>query len=174
VALLVFSVFLGWFPIGLSSPIGVPSDQVTFWQWLHHLILPALTLSFIQFASIALHTRQKMVDVMESDYVQFATARGETRWSIVRRHGLRNILLPGITLQFAAFSELFGGAVLTETVFSYPGLGSAASEAGMSGDIPLLLGVTLFSAAFVFTGNLIANLIYGIVDPRIREGSSGG
>ena len=136
--------------------------------------LPALTLSFMQFANIALHTRQKMVDVMESEYVLFATARGESRWSIVKRHGLRNIVLPGITLQFAAFSELFGGAVLTETVFSYHGLGSAAAEAGMASDVPLLLGVTLFSAIFVFTGNLIANLIYGIVDPRIREGSRGG
>lgn len=174
IMLLVFSVFLGWFPIGLSSPIGVASGDVTFWQWLHHLILPALTLSFIQFASIAMHTRQKMVDVMESDYVLFATARGESTWSIVRRHGLRNILLPGITLQFASFSELFGGAVLAENVFTYPGLGSAASSAGLSGDFPLLLGITIFSAAFVFVGNLIANLIYGIVDPRIREGSTGG
>lgn len=174
VALLVFSVSLGWFPIGLSSPIGVASADVTFWQWLHHLILPALTLSFMQFANIALHTRQKMVDVMESEYVLFATARGESWSSIVRRHGLRNIALPAVTLQFAAFAELFGGAVLTETVFSYPGLGSAASQAGMSGDVPLLLGVTLFSAIFVFTGNLIANVIYGVVDPRIREGNYSG
>ncbi|MDD5953148.1 MAG: ABC transporter permease [Oscillospiraceae bacterium] len=174
VMLLIFSVSLGWFPIGLSTPIGVASSDVTFWQWLHHLILPAVTLSFMQFANIALHTRQKMVDVLESDYVLFATARGESKWSIVKRHGLRNIMLPAITLQFASFAELFGGAVLTENVFSYPGLGSAASEAGMAGDVPLLLGITLFSAAFVFTGNLIANLIYGVVDPRIREGSSGG
>lgn len=174
IMLLIFSVLLGWFPIGLSSPIGVASSDVTFWQWLHHLILPALTLSFIQFANIAMHTRQKMVDVMESEYVLFAMARGESTWSIVKRHGLRNILLPGITLQFAGFSELFGGAVLAETVFTYPGLGSAASSAGLSGDFPLLLGITLFSAGFVFVGNLLANLIYGIVDPRIREGSTGG
>ncbi len=172
--LLVFSVGLGWFPIGLSSPIGTASEDVTFWQWLHHLILPALTLSFIQSASIAMHTRQKMIDVMESDYMLFAQARGESTFQMVRRHGLRNILLPAITLQFAGFSELFGGAVLAETVFTYPGLGSAASGAGLSGDFPLLLGITVFSAIFVFTGNLIANLIYGVVDPRIREGSTGG
>jgi peptide/nickel transport system permease protein len=88
----------------------------------------------------------------------------------VRRHGLRNIALPALTLQFASFSELFGGSVLAENVFSYPGLGSAASLAGIRGDAPLLLGVALFSVFFVFIGNLSANLLYGVLDPRIREG----
>lgn len=172
--MLVFSVFLGWFPLGFSSPIGVANSDVTIWQKIHHLILPALTLSFLSFANIALHTRQKLVDVLESDYVLFAKARGESRWEIMRRHGFRNILLPAITLQFASFAELFGGSVLAENIFSYPGLGSAVSEAGLKGDVPLLLGITLFSALFVFTGNFIADLIYRAVDPRIREGSTSG
>ena len=166
--LLVFSVWLGLFPIGFSSPIGVASEDVTFWQRLHHLILPAFTLSFTSFANIALHTRQKLIDVLHSDYVLFARARGESRRDILRRHGLRNILLPALTLQFASFAELFGGSVLAENVFSYPGLGSAVSEAGLSGDVPLLLGITLFSTLFVSVGNMIANLLYGIVDPQIR------
>ena len=167
--LLVFAVWLGWFPMGFSTPIGMLNSEVSVWQRLYHLFLPALTLSLMSFANIALHTRQKLIDVMESEYVLFARARGEGSWSLLRRHGLRNILLPALTLQFASFSELFGGSVLAENVFSYPGLGSAVSEAGLNSDVPLLLGVTLFSALFVCAGNLIANLLYGVVDPQIRE-----
>ncbi|MBE6940630.1 MAG: ABC transporter permease [Ruminococcaceae bacterium] len=167
--LLVFAVWLGWFPVGFSTPIGMLDSEVTIWQRLHHLFLPAFTLSLMSFANIALHTRQKLVDVMESEYVLFARARGEGKWTILRRHGLRNILLPALTLQFASFAELFGGSVLAENVFSYPGLGSAVSAAGLNSDVPLLLGVTLFSALFVCVGNMIANLLYGVVDPQIRE-----
>lgn len=169
VFLLIFSVTLKWFPIGFSSPIGVSSENVTIWQRLHHLVLPAFTLSLMSFANIALHTRQKFIDVLNSEYVLFARARGENKWTILRRHGLRNILLPGLTLQFASFAELFGGSIMAETVFSYPGLGSAVSAAGLNSDVPLLLGVTLFSALFVCAGNMIANLLYGIVDPQIQE-----
>lgn len=167
--LLVFSVKLGWFPIGFSSPVGIAQDDVTLWQRLHHLILPAVTLSFASFANVALHTRQKLIDVLNSEYVLFARARGESESSILVRHGLRNILLPAVTLQFASFAELFGGSVLAENVFSYPGLGSAVSAAGLGGDVPLLLGITLFSALFVCVGNMIANLLYGVIDPQIRE-----
>lgn len=168
--LLLFSVYLGLFPIGLSAPIGTLSSEVSLAQKLHHLFLPALTLSLTSFASVALHTRQKLIDVLESDYVLFAVARGEDRASILKNHGIRNIILPAVTLQFASFAELFGGSVLAENVFSYPGLGSAVSAAGLNSDVPLLLGVTLFSALFVAVGNMIANTIYGLVDPQIREG----
>ena len=169
VFLLVFAVWLKWFPIGFSSPIGVLSKDVTLAHRLYHLALPAFTLSLMSFANIALHTRQKLIDVLNSEYVLFARARGEGRWMILRRHGLRNILLPAITLQFASFAELFGGSVMAENVFSYPGLGSAVAAAGLNSDVPLLLGVTLFSALFVCVGNLIANLLYGVIDPQIRE-----
>lgn len=173
VFLLVFSVWLGWFPIGLSTPIGVAGSEVTVWQRLYHLALPALTLSFVSFANVALHTRQKLVEVLESDYALFARARGENTLTVMKRHGFRNILLPAVTLQFSSFAELFGGSVLAENVFSYPGLGSAVSAAGLNSDVPLLLGITLISTLFVFTGNLIAEIIYGVVDPRIREERQG-
>jgi len=173
VLLMVFAVWLGWFPVGLGIPAGALAEEVTIADRLHHLILPALTLSIVGVAGVALHTRQKLMDVMESDYVLFAKARGERGFTLLRRHGLRNIALPAITLQFASFSELFGGAVLAEQVFSYPGLGQAAVEAGTRGDVPLLLGIVLFSAIFVFAGNLIADLLYQVVDPRIREGAAG-
>lgn len=170
ILLMVFAVSLGWFPIGLAVPIGKAAGDVTFWERLHHLALPALTLSVTGIANIALHTRQKMIDVLKSNYVLYAMARGESKWTIVRRHGLRNIALPALTLQFASFSELFGGSLLAETVFSYPGLGSAVSSAAHHGDVPLLLGVSLFAVLFVFVGNLTANLLYGVFNPQIRMG----
>ncbi len=171
--LILFSVWLGWFPIGLGAPLGVLEENVTLLDRVRHLILPALTLSLIGVANIALHTRQKLVDVLESDYVHFARAKGEKGFTLIRKHGLRNIALPAVSLHFASFGELFGGAVLAEQVFSYPGLGQATVQAGLQGDIPLLLGIVLFSAIFVFVGNLLADLIYKIIDPRMRKGESG-
>ncbi len=167
--LIVFSVWLGWFPVGMGVPAGVLAEEVTFLSRIRHIILPAITLSIIGVANIALHTREKLIDVLDSDYILFARAKGEYGFKLVWRHGLRNIALPAITLQFASLSELFGGSVLAEQVFSYPGLGQATVQAGLRGDIPLLLGIVLFSAVFIFTGNLIADIMYRLVDPRIRE-----
>lgn len=167
--LIIFAVWLGWFPIGLGVPAGVLAEDVVFLDRVKHLVLPALTLSILGVANVALHTRQKLIEVLSSDYVLFAKARGEKGFSLFWRHGLRNIALPAVTLQFAAFSELFGGAILAEQVFSYPGLGKATIDAGLRGDVPLLLGIVLFSTIFVFAGNLIADLIYYFVDPRTRE-----
>lgn len=170
ILLLVFAVWLKLLPIGLSVPIGVEASGVTFMDRLQHAILPAATLSITGISNITLHTREKMIDVMESDYMLFAQARGESRWKMVRRHGLRNILLPALTLQFASVSEIIGGSVLVEQVFSYPGLGQAAVAAGTGSDVPLLMGITLVTAALVFLGNFTANLLYGVVDPRMRKG----
>ncbi|TBL69926.1 ABC transporter permease [Paenibacillus thalictri] len=168
--LIVFSVWLGWFPIGLGVPVGVLSEHVTWGERIYHMILPALTLSVVGISTMALHTRQKLIDVLSSEYVLFAKARGERGFRLIIRHGLRNTALPAVSVQFTAFSELFGGAVLTEQVYSYPGLGQATIEAGLRGDVPLLLGIVLFSTLFVFTGNFVADLLYRWVDPRFREG----
>lgn len=172
VLLMIFAVWLKVLPIGLSVPIGVEASGVTIADRIQHAILPAITLSITGVANITLHTREKMIEIMESDYVLFAKARGESTYSIVKNHALRNVLLPAITLQFASISEIFGGSVLVEQVFSYPGLGQAAVTAGLGSDVPLLLGITVISAMFVFGGNLIANILYGIVDPRIRRGGA--
>ena len=172
VALIVFSVWLGWFPLDFSVPIGVSAADVTLADCVHHMVLPALTLSVLGVANIALHTREKTIDVLESDYMRFARSRGLTAWQAMRRHGLRNLALPAITLQFGAISEIFGGSVLVEQVFSYPGLGQAAVTAGLGGDAALLAGIAVFSAAFVFAGNLVANVLYGVIDPRIRKGEA--
>ena len=168
--LMVLAVQLGWFPIGFSVPIGVSAADVTLADAVHHLVLPALTLSVTGVANIALHTREKVVDVLESDYVRFARARGESELSVIVHHGLRNVALPAVTLQCAFISEIFGGSVLVEQVFSYPGLGQAAVTAGLGGDVALLAGIALVSAALVFGGNLLANILYGVLDPRMRIG----
>ncbi len=168
--LIIFGVWLKVLPIGLSVPIGVEASGVTFLERIRHAILPAAALSITGVSNITLHTREKMIDIMESDYVLFARARGESLKSIVCRHGIRNVLLPAMTLQFASISEIIGGSVLVEQVFSYPGLGQAAVAAGTGSDVPLLLGITLITAAIVFIGNFLANILYGVVDPRIRKG----
>ena len=167
VALMVFAVYLGWFPLGFSVPIGA-SAEVAFATRLHHMVLPALVLSVTGIANVALHTREKTCDVMASPYVRLARARGEGTWMVAMRHGLRNLVLPALTLQFAQVSEIFGGSVLVEQVFSYPGLGQAAVTAGLGGDAPLLVGIALASAALVFAGNALANVLYGVIDPRMR------
>lgn len=168
--LMIFGVWLKVLPVGLSVPIGVEASGVTFWDRVQHAILPALALSITGISNITLHTREKMIDVMESDYVLFARARGESTLQIIKNHGLRNIALPAMTLQFASISEIFGGSVLVEQVFSYPGLGQAAVTAGLGSDVPLLMAITIISALFVFGGNFLANVLYGVIDPRIRRG----
>lgn len=167
--LMLFSVWLGWLPVGLGVPAGVLAQQVDWTDRLRHMILPALTLSIVGISPIALHTRQKLIEVLKSDYMLFARARGLGGWRLLSRHGLRNIALPALTLQFASFSELFGGAVLAEQVFSYPGLGQATVEAGLRGDVPLLMALVLCSSVFVFTGNGLADFLYHWIDPRMRE-----
>lgn len=166
--LMVFSVWLGWFPLGFSVPVGTAAADVTFADAVRHMALPAITLSVVGVANVALHTRAKAIEVLASDYVRFARARGASRRGAMMRHGLRNLALPAITLQFSQIAEIFGGSVLVEEVFSYPGLGQAAVTAGLGGDVALLAGIALVSAALVFAGNLAANLIYGLVDPRMR------
>ena len=170
VLLMVFAVWLKVLPVGLSVPVGMEASRVGIGDRLIHGILPAAALSITGISNIAMHTREKMAEVMESDYVLFARARGESTGGIVWRHGIRNIILPAMTLQLASISEIFGGSVLVEQVFSYPGLGQAAVAAGLGGDVPLLLGITVISASIVFMGNFLANVLYGVVDPRIRNG----
>lgn len=170
--LIIFSVTLRVTPICCAAPPGVLLEDVTIGQRLHHLLLPAATLSIIGIANITLHTRQKLIEVLNSDYALFARAQGETTMGLVLYHGLRNIALPALTLQFASLSELFGGSVLAEQVFAYPGLGQATVQAALRSDVPLLIGIVFFSAIFVYTGNTIADITYQIVDPRIRIGKS--
>ena len=162
----------GW-QSAMLAPTEILARQhaATLADRLRHAILPALALSITGTASVCLHTRQKTIQALESDFVLFARARGESGKGILLRHVLRHVLLPAITLQFASLGELLGSSVLVEEVFSYPGLGQATVTAGLGGDLPLLLGITVICCAMVFGANFAADCLYGLVDPRIRKGA---
>ena len=166
--LALFSVKLGWTPICCAGPIGVPSDQVTFLERVQHLILPLTALTLFGVAQIALHSRAKLIEVLQSDYIVLARAQGASQSNIILRHGIRNAALPALTVLFATIGEIFGGAILAEQVFAWPGLGRATVEAGLRGDVALLLAITLLMTIVVSTANMIADLLYHVVDPRMR------
>ncbi|MDF2651211.1 MAG: transporter permease [Paenibacillus sp.] len=166
--LVVFAVWLKWFPVGLAVPPGMLEKDVQFIDRVRHFVLPALTLSILGVANVTMHTREKMIDILNTEYVIFAKARGESKWQIVKNHGIRNSIIPAISLQFAYFGELFGGSMLAEQVFAYPGLGSTLTTAGLRGDLPLMVGIILISSLFVFAGNLIADILNKVVDPRMK------
>lgn len=167
--ILLFSVKFKIFPIGISRPIGMLTEDVSFYDKVHHIILPVFTLSVLGIANVTLHTREKMLDVLNSEYVLFAKARGETSFEIFKNHGIRNAIVPAITIHFSYFGELFGGSVLAEQVFSYPGLGSTLTEAGLKGDTPLLLAIVIIGSVFVFAGNTIADILNSILNPNLRR-----
>ncbi|XCB28953.1 ABC transporter permease [Arcanobacterium hippocoleae] len=169
VILTIFAVILGWFPIGMNAPLGKLAAEVTFTDRLHHLVLPAFTLALVSIGDVLLYTREKVCTELHSQMADYARARGESTRQLTWRHILRNVSLPAITVQFASFNELFGGMALAENVFSYPGIGSALTASALAADVPLLLGISVFSAIFVFAGNGIANLLYSVIDPRIRR-----
>jgi peptide/nickel transport system permease protein len=168
--MIIFSLWLGWFPIGLAAPAGIMHTDVSFAERLRHFVLPAATLSVLGIASVALHTREKMIDILNAEFSIFARSRGETKWQFFKHHGFRNSILPAVSLQFSYFGELFGGSVLAEQVFAYPGLGSTLTNAGLKGDLPLLIGIIFISAIFVFSGNFIADVLNTVIDPRIKGG----
>ncbi|MBM6549776.1 ABC transporter permease [Marinomonas ostreistagni] len=168
-AIMVVSVEWGWAPICCSGPIGVPDQQVTLGQRLEHLLLPLSVLTVLGVASIALHTRIKMIEVLQSDYVLLARAQGASLMDIILRHGIRNAALPALTVTMAASGEIFGGSILAEQVFAWPGLGRATVEAGLKGDVPLLLAIALLTTLIVSSMNLLADRLQHIIDPRTRR-----
>ena len=166
--LLIFSVKLKWLPIGYSSPIG-KAEKVLFSEKLYHMILPALTLSIMEISTICLYAREKLIEVLDSDYALYEYARGKSVIEVIKEHGIRNILLPVVTLQFGSINEIIGGTLLIESIFSYNGIGRITIKAGLRGDLPLILAITIVTATIVFVGNLIANMLYPLIDPRIKE-----
>lgn len=169
-AVLLFSVTLGWTPTCCAGPAGVLDQNVSLATRLHHLLLPAATLALLGIANITLHTRTRMIELMRSDVATHAFAQGAGRFDVAWRHGLRHASIPAITLAFASLGELFGGSILIEQVFAYPGLGQATVAAGLRSDVPLLLGIALFTALFVSVGNMVADSLYSVIDPRIDPG----
>ena len=140
---------------------------------LHHLFLPMVTLSSIFLALYSRLARASMLDVLGTDYVRTAQAKGLSEFQVVYKHALRNALGPVVTLAGLQFSGIVSGAVLVETVFSWPGLGTLAFQAITARDTPMVLGILFFSSLVVIVANLVTDLVYSFIDPRIRLGRRG-
>ncbi|WP_342077009.1 ABC transporter permease [Yoonia sp. SS1-5] len=156
-------------PIGGMRSVGVPKTGLAnVIDVAYHLILPALTLAFAQMAEFSRLTRAAMLDVLGSDYVRTARAKGLSERRVFFRHGLRNAILPLITMIGLQFGTLFAGAIVIETVFNWPGLGRLAFDSVLRRDHPTLLGILLFSAVLVVVVNQLTELVYRAADPRIK------
>lgn len=165
--LYVFGLTLGWFPIGGS--IGGNVDGLAAWgSILHHLVLPCASLVLLQIGAYVLTLRTNLIDALGEDYCELASAKGVPERRVVWKHALRNALLPTTTLVGLQLGFLVGGAVLTETIFAYPGVGRAIFEAVGQLDFPVLQGAFLLLATTVVVANLITDLTYGLLDPRVR------
>lgn len=154
-AILIFSVQLGWFPVAGRGT-------------LRHLVLPALTLGLSSMAIIARMTRSSMLEVLNQDFVRTARAKGLFWRAVVLKHALRNALVPVVTVIGLQFGALLAGAVITETVFTWPGIGSLLVVSILARDYPVVQGAVLLIAVSFIAVNLIVDLVYGFIDPRIR------
>ena len=170
VLLLLFAVKTGWFPVGglTSSNFAEMSFGGKFMDITHHLVLPVTVLFTISLASLQRQMRANLLDVLDSDYVKFAKAKGLSEFKVVYKHALRNAINPMITLLGFEFAGLLSGAALTEYVFQYPGLGRLILEAVLRSDINLVMASLMMGAIMLILGNLIADILLIITDPRIR------
>ncbi len=163
--LYVFSVKLGWFPSGGMRTVGV---EPTTLDMLHHLVLPACTLAILELAVFMRYTRFSMLEVRQADYVRTARAKGLRERVITWRHTVRNAILPVVTMIGYRLPMLVAGALFTETIYSWPGMGSLFVDAVLVRDYPMVMGIMLVVAVAVIVTNLLTDVVYGIVDPRIR------
>jgi peptide/nickel transport system permease protein len=187
--LLIFYAKLGWFPPGrlstaFSQEILGPSftrytqmntfDSLLnlrfdiFLDALRHMVLPVITLSYLSWALLLKVTRSSMLEALRQDYVTTARAKGLAEKVVINRHVLKNALIPVATIAGTTVASLLNGVVITETIFNIPGLGSAAAAAALSLDVLTMLGYALFTAVLFVTVNLIVDVMYGVLDPRVR------
>ncbi|MDR7486554.1 MAG: ABC transporter permease [Armatimonadota bacterium] len=161
----VFGLRLRWLPVGGMTTLGGDGGLL---DALHHLILPASVLAVAGAGALTRYVRSSMLEVLGQDYVRTARAKGLVEAVILRHHALRNALIPVITLAGLQLPALLAGAVITEQVFQWPGMGRLTIEAISQRDYPVLMGITLITAVLVALGNLLADVAYSVVDPRIR------
>ena len=167
---LVFSVKLGWFDLfGLVSR---EHQNLTQWgQFLdkaHHLVLPIVTLVVISIGSLMRYTRTNMLEVLNADYIRTARAKGLSEKKVVYHHAFRNTLIPLVTIVGGSLPGLFSGALITETLYAIPGIGYTSYTAMTAGDIPFSMFYLTFLAVLTLLGNLLSDILYGVVDPRVR------
>ncbi|QMB06419.1 ABC transporter permease [Citrobacter freundii] len=167
--LAVFAVRWPVLPVCCAWEPGNSGYMAGFTERLRHLILPVCALSLLGLGQITLHTRESIASVMKSDFVRFARSQGDKGWSLLRHQVLRHAITPALCLQFASLGELFGGALLAEKVFAYPGLGQATIDAGLRGDVPLLMGIVLFSTVLVFIGNSLSSWLVHVLNRAVER-----
>ena len=161
---LVFSVKLGWLPVAGTETVGATS----LGDHLMHLVLPAVVLSFRYIAGWSRYLRSSLLGVLRADYVRTARAKGLPETAVVGIHAMRNALIPLVSIMALNLAALFSGAVITETVFAWPGIGRMFVQAMFARDYPLLMGILMMGSVMVVVFNLVADILYGILDPRIR------
>lgn len=189
-AVAIFSVALGWFPTGGVRAVGAEGDIVEALAYvfsfgklhpelageagtlildgLHHLALPVLVLAYFNLAGWSRYTRGSMLEVLRQDYMRTARAKGLGERVVILKHGLRNALIPLITILALTIPGLIGGAIITETIFSWPGMGLMTINAIANNDWPVVQGLLVIQAFLVVFSNLVGDLLYGVVDPRIQ------
>jgi peptide/nickel transport system permease protein len=165
-AIYVFSVLLGMLPPGNIGTIGADFSLA---DRLLHLVLPAGTLGVVMVATWSRYTRASMLEVIREDYIRTALAKGVSRATIVLKHALRNALIPLVTLAGLQLPLVFSGALVTETVFTWPGMGRLFVDSLGNRDYPVLMGILMLSALLVVVGNLLADVVYAVIDPRVHR-----
>ena len=167
---LLFSVKLGWFD--LFGLVGRNYMHLNAWgkflDKAHHLVLPIVTLVVISVGSLMRYTRTNMLEVLNADYIRTARAKGLSERKVIYHHAFRNTLIPLVTIVGGSLPGLFSGALITETLFSIPGIGYTSYNAKVAGDIPFSMFYMTFLAVLTLLGNLIADVLYAVVDPRVR------
>jgi len=167
---LVFSVKLGWFDLG--GLVGRSYEQLSAAGQLadkaHHLVLPIITLVVINIGYLMRYTRTNMLEVLNADYIRTARAKGLSERRVIYHHAFRNTLIPLVTMLGSSLPGLFSGALITETLYSIPGIGYVSYQSMIAGDIPFSMFYLVFLAVLTLLGNLIADILYAVVDPRVR------
>lgn len=167
---LVFSVKLGWFDlyglVGRSYEYLTPMGQ--FWDKAAHLVMPVTTLTVLSIGGLMRYTRTNMLEVLNADYIRTARAKGLSEHKVIYTHAFRNTLIPLVTIIGGSLPGLFSGALITETLFGIPGIGYASYHSMISGDIPFSMFYLVFLAVLTLAGNLISDILYAVVDPRVR------
>jgi peptide/nickel transport system permease protein len=169
VCIYIFAIKLGWIPASGSRDVGVDEGTWAYYRsLLKHTILPAIVLGAFSTAAYTQFLRNDIIDSSHKDFVRTARAKGTNERNIYNKHILRNSLIPMVTFLGLDVGIFLGGAVITETLFTYPGMGQLFFDSVLSRDYSVVMVVTLFLAVLVLIGNLISDLLYGVVDPRIR------
>ena len=165
-----FAIDLGWFEVsGLHSNLPTTANGfVRFMDMVWHLILPMFLLTVLSIGAWLRYTRTNTLEVLSADYIRTARAKGLSEHSVVYKHVFRNTLIPLVTLLAGTLPSLFGGAMITETVFDIPGIGNIAYKAMLEGDIPFIMGYNMFIAILTVVGILLTDIMYAVVDPRVR------